>query len=90
MNITRYLILKTKDDSLCWQLKYGNHFEIVGEIDEFYFLWAHGTCLAFPKYGKYDYDIEIINPDNEEKEEGENSNARDKPKRIGTERTWHG
>ncbi len=88
MGTWRYLILKTKDDSLCWQLKYGNHFEIVGEIDEFYFLWAHGTCIAFPKYGKYDYEIEMIAPDND-LEGGDYSDARDKSERTRTKRARH-
>lgn len=44
-------------------IRYGERFEIVAELDEFYFLWAHGTMIAFPKYGKYVYDIEteIVN-----------------------------
>lgn len=59
----RYLRFKYQDESLCWRLRYGERFEIVAELDEFYFLWAHGTMIAFPKYGKYAYDIEteIVN-----------------------------
>ena len=59
----RSLIIKNKDDSLDWRLRYGVTFEIVGEIDDFYFLWAGGTSVAFPKHGKYQYEIkkEVIN-----------------------------
>lgn len=59
----RSLIIKNKDDSLDWRLRYGTAFEIVGEIDDFYFLWAGGTSVAFPKHGKYQYEIkkEVIN-----------------------------
>ena len=53
MWIRRYLRLNYQDESLCWRLRYGERFEIVAELDEFYFLWAHGTMIAFPKYGKY-------------------------------------
>lgn len=54
----RYLKLNYQDENLCWQLRYGNRFEIVAELDEIYFLWTHGTMVAFPKYWKYDYDID--------------------------------
>jgi len=63
----RYLRLNYQDESLCWRRGYGERFEIVAELDEFYFLWAHGTMIAFPKYGKYAYDIEteIVIPNKE-------------------------
>lgn len=54
----RYLKLNYQDENLCWQLRYGNRFEIVAELDEIYFLWTHGTMVVFPKYWKYDYDID--------------------------------
>lgn len=54
----RYLKLNYQDENLCWQLRYGNRFEIVAELDEIYFLWTHSTMVAFPKYWKYDYDID--------------------------------
>ena len=54
----RYLIIKNPDDGLCWQLRYSDKAEIVGEIDDFYFLWVKGTSIAFPQNGKYKYIIE--------------------------------
>lgn len=54
----QYLIIKNPDDGLCWQLKYGTRFEIVGQIDDYYFLWTGGTMTDFPKHGKYAYTIE--------------------------------
>lgn len=56
--VRRYLILKNPDEGLCWQLRYSQKAEIVGEIDDFYFLWAGGTSIVFPKNGKYQYEIE--------------------------------
>lgn len=53
----QYLTIKNKDSSLSWKLQCGDSFEIVGEIDDFYFLWAGGTSISFPKYGKYQYEI---------------------------------
>lgn len=53
----QYLAIENKDDGLDWRLQYGNWFEIVGEIEDFYFLWAAGTSIAFPKSGKYKYKI---------------------------------
>lgn len=55
----RYLRIKNPDACLCWQLRYSNKAEIVGEIDDFYFLWAGGTSIVFPKYGKYKYEVNI-------------------------------
>lgn len=52
-----YLTIKNKDDGLDWRLRYGDRFEIVGEVEDFYFLWAGGTSIAFPKHGKYQYEI---------------------------------
>ena len=45
----RYLKFNYQDENLCWRLRYGNRYEIVAELDEIYFLWAHGTMVAFPK-----------------------------------------
>lgn len=59
MWIRRYLKIKNPDEGLCWKLRYSQKTEIVGEIDDFYFLWASGTSIAFPKNGKYQYEIEI-------------------------------
>ena len=53
----RYLQIKNKDDGLDWRLRYGDWFEIVGEIEDFFLLWATGTDVAFPKNGKYRYEI---------------------------------
>ena len=59
MWIRRYLKIKNPDEGLCWKLRYSQKAEIVGEIDDFYFLWASGTSIAFPKNGKYQSEIEI-------------------------------
>lgn len=56
--IRQYLRIKNPDDGLSWKLRYGDRFEIVGRIDDFYFLWAGGTMIAFPMHGKYTYAIE--------------------------------
>lgn len=53
----RYLKISNKDEGLDWRLRYGDWFEIVGEIEDFFFLWAAGTSVAFPKDGKYQYEI---------------------------------
>lgn len=53
----QYLTIKNKDSYLNWRLQCGDSFEIVGEIDDFYFLWAGGTGIAFPKCGRYKYEI---------------------------------
>lgn len=55
----QYLKIKNPDDGLCWQLRYGDRFEVVGAIDDYYFLWASGTMIDFPMYGKYQYEIEM-------------------------------
>lgn len=59
----RYLKIENPDDGLDWRLRYGSRFEIVGELDDYYFLWAGGTMVGFPMWGKYTYSIEteIIN-----------------------------
>ena len=55
----RYLRIKNPDNSLDWRLRYGDRFEIVGELDDYYFLWAGGTMVGFPMWSKYKYKIEI-------------------------------
>lgn len=55
----RYLRIKNPDDGLDLRLRYGDRFEIVGELDDYYFLWAGGTMVGFPMTSKYDYTIEI-------------------------------
>lgn len=55
----RYLRIKNPDNGLDWRLRYGDRFEIVGELDDYYFLWAGGTMVGFPMTGKYEYTIEI-------------------------------
>lgn len=59
----RYLRIKNPDSGLDWRLRYGDRFEIVGELDDYYFLWAGGTMVGFPMTSKYEYTIEteIIN-----------------------------
>ena len=52
-----YLTIKNKDSGLDWRFQYGDRFEIVGEIEDFFFLWAGGTSLVFPKHSKYQYEI---------------------------------
>ena len=54
----RYLKIKNQDDDLDWRLRYGNRFEIVGELDDYYFLWVGGTMVGFPMMSKYQYEIE--------------------------------
>ena len=34
----RYLRIKNPDNGLDWRLRYGDRFEIVGELDDYYFL----------------------------------------------------
>lgn len=53
----KYLAIKNKDSGLDWRLQYGDWFEIVGEIEDYFLLWAGGTDIAFPKHGKYQYKI---------------------------------
>lgn len=54
----QYLRIMNPEAAICWQLRCGGRFEIVGNIEDFYFLWANGTSILFPKNGKYKYIIE--------------------------------
>lgn len=55
----RYLRIKNPDNGLDWRLRYGERFEIVGELDDYYFLWAGGTMVGFQMTSKYEYTVEI-------------------------------